>query len=249
MALLAPPRLRVVHLSDTHQYDIDAAVRIPDDTDLIIHTGDFSNHGSPEEFDLFNQWLGRQRCPNRVVVLGNHDVRHYGDDFATMSSLLTNATLTPVFSGFDVPFPGVRPEDVPPVRMWGAPWHYFQDWRYNHKPGFELVPTRYPELPEGTEVFLTHGPKWGVLDEADNHPGNFSGSPELAHFCSLRRPALHLHGHIHEMWGSHVSDDGLATVNSALCDWRTTRLAHSVHVIDLTREPESGRLRVVATPH
>jgi hypothetical protein len=45
---LAPaplPRLRIVHLSDTHQYDIDAVARIPDDTDLIIHTGDFTNRG------------------------------------------------------------------------------------------------------------------------------------------------------------------------------------------------------------
>ncbi len=45
MALALAPRLRIVHLSDTHQYDIDAVARIPDDTDLIIHTGDFTNRG------------------------------------------------------------------------------------------------------------------------------------------------------------------------------------------------------------
>ena len=27
---------------------------------------------SPEEFEVFNTWLGRQRCPNRIVCLVNH---------------------------------------------------------------------------------------------------------------------------------------------------------------------------------
>jgi hypothetical protein len=42
----------------------------------------------------------------QVVVLGNHDVYHYRDDFAAMAAMLPSASLVPVFETFRLPFPG-----------------------------------------------------------------------------------------------------------------------------------------------
>jgi hypothetical protein len=40
----ATPVLRVVHMSDTHQYDL-STVRLPAAFDVLVHTGDFTNRG------------------------------------------------------------------------------------------------------------------------------------------------------------------------------------------------------------
>ena len=42
---------------------------------------------SPAEFEVFNTWLGRQRCPNRIVCLGNHDMYHFKVSLGECSSL------------------------------------------------------------------------------------------------------------------------------------------------------------------
>ena len=187
-AVSAP--LRLVHMSDTHNYlSCDGEPVALPDGDVLLHTGDFTNRGTLEEFDQFNAWLGTvaARFPVRIVVIGNHDVYQHRADWPMMAARLTNATAVPVFEMVEVPFPSTADGvTVAPLRVFGAPWHYFHDWDYRPRLAdltgpFPVPPgaSRYHEMPSGTDVLMTHGPRYSVLDCADRVLGNLKGASPI----------------------------------------------------------------------
>jgi 3',5'-cyclic AMP phosphodiesterase CpdA len=71
-AALKPAIERIVCISDTHGPHRKVAVH---EGDLLIHAGDFMRTGmSLEEIADFNDWLGEQPHPHKIVVAGNHDL-------------------------------------------------------------------------------------------------------------------------------------------------------------------------------
>ena len=91
-------QLRLLHLSDTHGMHRTVG-KLPD-ADILIHTGDFTNHGLAGEIKDFDDWLGscRGQFRHMFVILGNHDVRSMDSAERAlapgrMHSLLTNATV------------------------------------------------------------------------------------------------------------------------------------------------------------
>ena len=57
-----PNKVRFVCVSDTHNR-MPLQVDIPDG-DILIHAGDFSMVGEPEEIVSFNEWLGKSNIEN-----------------------------------------------------------------------------------------------------------------------------------------------------------------------------------------
>ena len=70
-AYTSAPKVRFVCLSDTHMRHRDIAVPAGD---VLVHTGDFTNHGSLEEVREFAAWFAAQPHPLKIVVPGNHDM-------------------------------------------------------------------------------------------------------------------------------------------------------------------------------
>jgi predicted phosphohydrolase len=71
-AALEPTIHSVVCLGDTH--GLHRKVAVPEG-DLLIHAGDFMRTGILlEEIVDFNDWLGEQPHPHKIVVAGNHDL-------------------------------------------------------------------------------------------------------------------------------------------------------------------------------
>ena len=66
-----PDTIRFVLLSDTH--NVTDNLRVPDG-DVLLHSGDFSDCGKPENIVHFNEFLGRLPHPHKVVIAGNHDL-------------------------------------------------------------------------------------------------------------------------------------------------------------------------------
>jgi len=59
-------------LSDTH--DMHEGIRHIPDGDILIHSGDFTQNGTPEAVEKFSHWFASLPHPNKVVVAGNHDI-------------------------------------------------------------------------------------------------------------------------------------------------------------------------------
>jgi 3',5'-cyclic AMP phosphodiesterase CpdA len=56
--------VRVVCISDTHSMAEQMACPLPPG-DILIHAGDFTNHGRREEVERFNTWLAT--LPHRLA--------------------------------------------------------------------------------------------------------------------------------------------------------------------------------------
>lgn len=83
-------------MSDTHNRQDEITKDLKElEADMLIHTGDFSDDGTEQEYQEFNKWLGeiKDRFPLGIyVVLGNHDYKFLDalsssdDIIATMTS-------------------------------------------------------------------------------------------------------------------------------------------------------------------
>ncbi len=81
--------VRIAHISDLHcgsRYHIPSlAARVIDELndiepDIIVVTGDLTDMGFRQEFNQAHRLLSRLECPDRLVLLGNHDARNVGDE-------------------------------------------------------------------------------------------------------------------------------------------------------------------------
>lgn len=82
----------IAHISDLHcgsRYHIPSlATRVVDELnelepDVVVVTGDLTDMGFRQEFKQAQRLLDRIECPNRLVMMGNHDARNVGDEHFT----------------------------------------------------------------------------------------------------------------------------------------------------------------------
>ncbi len=82
----------IAHISDLHcgsRYHIPSlATRVMDELnelspDVVVVTGDLTDMGFRQEFKQAQRLLDRLKCPNRLVLMGNHDSRNVGDEHFT----------------------------------------------------------------------------------------------------------------------------------------------------------------------
>ena len=67
--------MKIWHISDTHGYH--NLLKVPKDIDMVIHSGDFSNHkdvfkNEPEARDFLN-WYSKLDIKYKILIAGNHD--------------------------------------------------------------------------------------------------------------------------------------------------------------------------------
>ena len=210
------PRTRIVCISDTHGQHANLGVP---DGDVLIHAGDFMAFGdTPREIVDFNQWLGKQPHRHKIVIAGNHDLmfeRHPG----AARELLSNAIYLENSGA-----------EVAGLKIWGSPVQpEFNNWAFNVARGVAI--RRYWRMvPENTDILVTHGPPFGVLDKS--HPSTAHlGCEELANAVEQIKPRLHVFGHIH---GGHGLSTGKRTqfVNASVVN-EAYRLIHEPQVAEI----------------
>ena len=195
-------QVRIVCISDTHGQH--AKLSVPDG-DILIHAGDFSAFGdTPIEIIDFNLWLGTLPHRHKVVIAGNHDwmfERHPG----VARDLLTNAIYLEN-SG----------TELVGLKIWGSPVQpEFNNWAFNVARG-AAIRRYWKMIPASTDVLVTHGPPYGILDTA--HPTTAHlGCEELAEAVQQTRPRLHVFGHIHGGYGT-AKANGTQFVNASVVD-------------------------------
>lgn len=204
--------MRVVCVSDTHGRH--AAIEVPEG-DLLVHAGDATMSGQPDEIDRFNEWLGTLPHRHKLVIAGNHDwlfERQPEDARRRITNAVYLEDAEAVVEG---------------VRVWGSPWQpWFLSWAFNLRRGTPLR-AKWDLIPPGIDVLVTHGPPHGVRDRVrglvargltlamGHRPG--VGCEELRRAVERVRPRLHVFGHIHEGYGREERG-GTVFVNASACD-------------------------------
>jgi Icc-related predicted phosphoesterase len=224
--------VRLLHLSDTHglhrtlerQYPLSSA-------DILLHTGDFTDHGTDDEFADFNEWLGglRSRFKYIVIIAGNHEwkavekAKHVSEipvcikDGSFLSREYLKDRLPNATHVLDHEL-----VEIMGIRIYGSswcPWHAKEDLD-NHvltqqRPGLALAyrkwlekggieRCRFHEIPNNVDVLLTHGAARGILDRMEGTLNAYGSSQVLKDIIQRRRPQVHLFGHIHEQRGHWI---------------------------------------------
>jgi len=182
---------KILHISDTHSYH--TLLTIPEDIDIIIHSGDFSNYynlvyNTPEAID-FIQWYGSLEIKYKVLVAGNHDAYafHNGKELRELCIkygiiYLENESVT-----------------IEGLKIYGSPvTPQFGNWYFmkaRHK-----MDEFWKNIPDDTDILVVHGPPKGILDLATRADNNIEqcGCKSLFNHCMKRlNLRLCLFGHIH----------------------------------------------------
>lgn len=179
-ACAAPPGyVRLVILSDTH----GAFPRSLPPGDILIHCGD-----SEAPADEMDRWAATHPHSHKVAVCGNMDAA-----LRSSSSRLANITYLQDAA-----------VEVAGLKLYGSPWTprfvgVFQ--LYSDADARDV----WSKVPDGVDVLVTHGPPAGILDRTSR--GRQVGDALLRHRVAELRPRVHCFGHVHESYGTKVSNN------------------------------------------
>lgn len=217
--------MRFICISDTHMSH--RGFNLPHG-DVLIHAGDATSTGTPDEVDRFLRWFAAQAHPQKILIAGNHDWIYQKDPERAASLLAKYPGITYLQDS------GVA---IDGVRFWGSPWQpWFMDWAFNLPRNGEKLLETWGLIPEGTDVLITHGPPHGVLDQV--HGGEHLGCEQLRLRLAAVRPKVHVFGHIHDGYG--VAQSKTATyINASTCTEQYQALNRPI-VFDL----DEGRVAV-----
>jgi len=218
----------IVCISDTH--GAHRQVDLPPG-DLLVHAGDITAHGSREDYLDFLDWFGSRPHAHRLFVAGNHDT--WLEDDPEEASRLAR--------GAGVQWLNDSGTCIDGLAVWGSPiTPRFHDWSFMRDPG-EPIERHWNRIPAGTDLLITHGPSFGVLDLVERGPGDseHTGCPSLLHTVRCIAPQAHVFGHIHEGHGERQVD-AVRCLNVSTMD-RDYRIANAPVTFELGASARSGR--------
>lgn len=181
---------------------------IPPDANMLVFAGDITSNGKVQNALAFLEWA-KQFAPyfdDVIVIPGNHD-----DCFEVSGPLLVEEA-----KNRDINVLIDKEFDAHGVKVYGTPWSLtYGNWAFM---GSEMVLARkYAGIPDDTELLISHGPPFGILDRVSR--GEYAGSKELLAVVK-RLPQLKafICGHIHEARGRHVLGPDKVAYNVASLD-------------------------------
>lgn len=192
--------MKFVAISDTHCRH--RSLRLPKG-DVLLHAGDIGYRSSREEVVDFLDWFGKQPFAHKIFIAGNHDFFFEKEKSQAIQRLIPEG----------VHYLKDEALVIDGVKIWGSPYTpWFFRWAFNKKRGAPLA-RHWGNIPTDTDVLLTHGPAYGILDTVINEQN--AGDKDLLSRVLQVRPKVHVFGHIHEAYGS-VKRHGIKFINACL---------------------------------
>jgi Icc-related predicted phosphoesterase len=218
--------VRLVILSDTHGWHEE--VKVPDG-DVLVFCGDLCRYGHFKEVKQFANWMEKLPHKVKLVVPGNHD-EPFTRRLSDCRHYFKNREITLLLDEEIV---------VDGVKFYGSPWTpEFCNWHFMKARG-EHIAKVWEQIPEDTDVLLTHGPPYGHGDLAPPYGspyGRAVGCLDLLNRLRKVRPLIHSFGHIHCGYGITRSDDDTIKhtvfINASICT-EAYQPTNQPHVVDI----------------
>jgi Icc-related predicted phosphoesterase len=213
---------KLVCVSDTHM----AEPNLPAG-DILIHAGDLTFRGRPEELGKQRMWLAKQvkKFKKVIVIPGNHDfgfetdMGKYRQEFEQEGIVVLNEQEY-IYEG---------------IKYFGSPiTPFFHAWAFNRIA--TDIDIHWDIIPNDTNVLITHGPPYGILDGVPQyqrtqigmdkhyrpiyskkflHTENVGCPSLLERIQQLKQLRFHVFGHIHPGHGQ-VEINGVKYVNASI---------------------------------
>lgn len=206
--------MKIVAISDTHNQH--KFLKIPK-CDVLVHCGDFTSLGKPEEIMKFKRWivslLDEEIIREVVMTFGNHEV-WAEKNMDRAREMLDDPQIHILID---------EEKTIDGVKFYGsAHTPTFFDWAFMEDE--DALARRFRRIPEDTDVLVTHGPPFGHLDDVIRPPFH-AGSHALLEAVNKAQPRYHCFGHLHLMGGRtkevYFGDEGekiTTFVNAAVLD-------------------------------
>lgn len=189
--------MKITLLSDTHNKHKQVSNDLPGG-DLIIHTGDISSRGYENEIQSFLDWYKKTDYSKRIFCAGNHDWGFANNIEKTQVLLEECKDEVDYLQDGYVLFE----RNGEKAKIYGSPWQpEFYAWAFNlPRNGDELKET-WSKIPLDTDILMTHGPAWGILDDVEGRRGQHLGCELLIERIKEIKCKIHICGHIHSGHG------------------------------------------------
>ena len=193
--------MKACHISDTHDVHQDLNLVVPNDIEILFFTGDLTYRGAEWELiKLLEQFkVLSARIPHIVGCLGNHELGAEGKEEEWKQK----------FKDVGVTLLDHESVEINGIKIFGSPHTpWFFDWAFsyhNPKMGTQQGDEQregeevWKDIPEDTQVLLTHGPPIFILDTCrDGSVGCGELRRRIEGIPSIK---YHMFGHIHEGYG------------------------------------------------
>ena len=180
-------------ISDTHGKHNEITQDLPGGN-LLLHSGDISSMGYQHEVQQFCKWFNNvENYDHKIFIAGNHDWGFQNNVEKIME--IVNSYKTVTYIQDETVSVG---DDEKMVNVYGSPWQpEFYNWAFNlPKNGNELA-AKWDAIPDNTDILITHGPAFGVLDTVAGKMWDNLGCQLLTDKIKTIKPKIHLCGHIH----------------------------------------------------
>lgn len=180
--------MKFVLMSDTHGHH--KKIQTPE-ADFLIHAGDIEIR-YPEDLEDFLKWFDSQPAKHKIFISGNHDLfmeRHQ----AEVNEILSYSKSIYLLNS------GVI---IDGLKIWGSPYTpaFGTGWVFNHPR--HTMSEIWDQIPKDTNILVTHGPPFGILDYVGFDHSTNQGCSSLRNVCdNLPDLKLHVFGHIHAARG------------------------------------------------
>ncbi len=192
--------MKFVAISDTHCRH--RSLKLPDG-DVLLHAGDIGYRSDIRELKDFLDWFGGLKHPYKIFIAGNNDFFLEKEKPAAIKKLLPKTVHY------------LKDEDieVEGITIWGSPYTpWFHQWAFSKRRGTALA-AHWKKIPSHTDILLTHGPPYGILDVLYND--QHIGDKDLLKAVLDATPKVHVYGHIHESYGQQKKQ-GIRFINACV---------------------------------
>lgn len=192
--------MRFVCISDTHFTDENLDQLEVPNGDVLIHAGDATFAGRPDECMRFLAWMRRQPHRIKIFVPGNHDFW-----FESNATWPVDDGVKVLVNGFYTFVLGSRVFNV----LGMSYCHNLPTWAFSAEDE-QIERWLRARAHMNVDILVTHMPPYGIMDsyQVGHHHGRIESQPlgsiDVRAFVETTKPLLHVFGHIHDAYGAEV---------------------------------------------
>lgn len=224
--------MKFVTISDTHRQHKKLDSILPE-ADMIIHSGDMDITSINKAIE-FLDWFSSLDYKYKIFIAGNHD-KFLDESHSIGTSRKAKEILFEKYP--DVVYLEDSSVEIEGVKIYGSPYtpRFGTNWAFQltfdandqmlyqnyHNKIYPTSMSKWSQIPEDTDILITHGPPYGILDKVEAfYSPNINesvGDKILIEKIEEVNPKYHIFGHIHEQSGIlHLGDT--TYINASVLD-------------------------------
>ena len=201
--------MRICAVSDTHTYH--HRTNVPNG-DVFVCCGDITFKGELHVIEDFCAWMKNLPHKHKVCIFGNHERGcERGHKREPAIKMVKDA------GAHYLEDSGIEIEGY---KFWGSPiTKWFHSWEWNRYPGKDIQ-KHWNMIPDDTQILLTHGQPYGILDLAPTGFDEFENVGDhdlLDRISKLPKLIAHIGGHLHTPGGHQITVNNVIYANAAIC--------------------------------